>query len=228
MNPMADPQYPMQHQMPMHPPGLPPRPRGTSRAVPVVVSAGLAIGVFCGLLFGLGTGDPAMATTPPSTANNVKASLEETPPMTPHVATSRPSAAGVTPTVATTAGAGSAKPPVAAGTVKPAPTRAKIIVELTPSTILPSAKISVDGADVTGGTLELELGDAEKKQVTLVVKAPGFKDHEQKVEVAGDTTVKIELIKRAVAGGTNVNGLKRPPPPGGKKRPPPTNTLIDI
>ena len=30
--------------------------RGTSKAIPVVVSAGLAVGVFCGLLFGVGTG----------------------------------------------------------------------------------------------------------------------------------------------------------------------------
>lgn len=38
----------------------PPR-RGTPKIVPVVVSAGLAVGVFCGLLFGLGTGKAADA-----------------------------------------------------------------------------------------------------------------------------------------------------------------------
>jgi hypothetical protein len=37
--------------------------RGTSKAVPIVVSAGLAVGVFCGLLFGLGVESTA-ATTP--------------------------------------------------------------------------------------------------------------------------------------------------------------------
>src|SRR4051812_37428172 len=54
---------------PMGPMGMQPRPpmrRGTSKIVPVVVSAGLAIGVFCGLLFGLGTkkveADPQRAT----------------------------------------------------------------------------------------------------------------------------------------------------------------------
>ena len=68
------PGHPGQHPgqpgpMPMGPvptpqpmPGQPPRAavvrRGTSRAVPVVVSMGLAIGVFCGLLFGLSTGAP--------------------------------------------------------------------------------------------------------------------------------------------------------------------------
>src|SRR5690242_149786 len=59
---MANPSYPQMGQMPMGapPPMGPPtmnRPmrRGVSKAVPVVVSAGLAVGVFCGLLFGLGT-----------------------------------------------------------------------------------------------------------------------------------------------------------------------------
>src|SRR4051794_5877643 len=42
--------------------------RGTSRAVPIVVSAGLAIGTFCGLLFGLGTGGDVIAA--PSKGTN--------------------------------------------------------------------------------------------------------------------------------------------------------------
>src|SRR5690242_5178719 len=58
---MANPGYPMQPPMmggppPMRPSAPMPQRRGTSKAVPVVVSAGLAVGVFCGLLFGLGTG----------------------------------------------------------------------------------------------------------------------------------------------------------------------------
>src|SRR6476620_8117833 len=58
-----------------------PRPmrRGTSKAVPVVVSAGLAIGVFCGLLFGVGTGkDEAHAS--PAKGNDVKPPPEEPKP----------------------------------------------------------------------------------------------------------------------------------------------------
>lgn len=53
----------MQQQPPMQPMGAqasaPARvtKRGTSKVVPIVVSAGLAIGTFCGLLFGLGTGE---------------------------------------------------------------------------------------------------------------------------------------------------------------------------
>jgi len=38
--------------------------RGTSKAIPVVVSAGLAVGVFCGLLFGVGTGKSNAAPSP--------------------------------------------------------------------------------------------------------------------------------------------------------------------
>src|SRR5262245_62755761 len=44
----------------------------TAKVVPVVVSAGLAIGVFCGLLFGLGTGKSATAD-PQKVSNGVKA-----------------------------------------------------------------------------------------------------------------------------------------------------------
>src|SRR5687768_3934095 len=87
--PMANPGYPpgpMQPPMggppmggpPMGgPPQMQPPPRaqvvrkGTSKAVPIVVSAGLAIGTFCGLLFGLGTGaEDAIAE--PSKGDNVK------------------------------------------------------------------------------------------------------------------------------------------------------------
>src|SRR5437870_4745265 len=72
---MANP-YPMQGQMMQQPP-MGARPpvmrRGTSRAVPVVMSAGLAIGVFCGLLFGVGLDkDEAVAATTPTVTSNPK------------------------------------------------------------------------------------------------------------------------------------------------------------
>ena len=65
----------MGHMGHMGPPmgGMPPpMRRGTSKAVPVVVSAGLAVGVFCGLLFGLGT-EQSEASNEPAKGNNVKA-----------------------------------------------------------------------------------------------------------------------------------------------------------
>jgi hypothetical protein len=264
---MANPQYPMQpmqqmpgqmpqHQMPQ--PGMPPPPavvrRGTSRAVPIVVSAGLAVGVFCGLLFGVGTGEPAAAA--PSKGNNVKAadpsettptptakapdtSVKKDPPPTvkPTVVAAATGSGGTTPPATGTTPPATGTPPPATGTPPPATgagagsakavpavNKAKILVELKPDTIVPTAKITVDGQEITGGTLELDLGDAKKKEVKLVVKASGYKDHEQKVEVEGDTTVRIEMIKRASAPA---GGLKRPPPPGGKKKPP-GGGLIDI
>src|SRR5437764_12153583 len=80
-NPMMQPQMgqtpqSMQSQQPPPvaavPPPKPARP-GTSKAVPVVVSAGLAVGVFCGLLFGLGTGDTASASSDPVATSDKKA-----------------------------------------------------------------------------------------------------------------------------------------------------------
>src|ERR1700748_1464613 len=80
---MATPGYPQQQNMMGGPmaPMMPPRPqkRGVSRAVPVVVSAGLAVGVFCGLLFGLGTGDQT-AQAEPAKGNNVRPEAPEPQP----------------------------------------------------------------------------------------------------------------------------------------------------
>ncbi len=131
---MANPGYPQQpmqpqpmHQQPMGqmPHGAPaPVKRGTSKIVPVVVSAGLAVGTFCGLLFGVGTGEvdaspsssevkkdePKQDDTPnPSaSAKPTETKPSEVKPATP------PSAGSATPTVA----AGSAAP--AAGSAAPA------------------------------------------------------------------------------------------------------------
>src|SRR5690349_14216371 len=48
--------------------GMRPPRRGTSKAVPIVVSAGLAVGVFFGLLFGVGKKSEAVAAPPDKTA----------------------------------------------------------------------------------------------------------------------------------------------------------------
>src|SRR3982751_647736 len=57
----------------------PPIRQGTSKVVPVVVSAGLAVGVFCGLLFGVGTGKSHASPAAPG-SNRVQANEE---PMAP-------------------------------------------------------------------------------------------------------------------------------------------------
>ncbi len=271
MQPM---QQPMQQQMPqMQPQQMQQPPRGpnvaksgTSRAVPVVISAGLAVGVFCGLLFGVGI--PEDANAGPSTGNNAKpAETDTTPTPTPTassstatkppppVAATKPatpttapatgsgsaattaSAGTTTGSAGTTAGSGSAattgaKPVAGAGSATPtvaaAPVlkKVKLIVEVKPDTVAATAKITVDKQDITGGTMELEIPGDGKKEVKVVVKATGYKTVEQKVEVEGDVTVKVELIKRS--GGGSGGGTPSRPPTGGGKKKPPGGGLIDI
>ncbi len=250
-----NPGMPMQqHQQPMQQPPRGPSVarQGTSRAVPVVVSAGLAVGVFCGLLFGVGVPDDATAS--PSTGNNVKAAdpSEPTPtpstsastatkPATPATKPATPVAAGsgsgapATTTTAAGTGAGSAttttKPAAGAGSgsatatvAAPAVQKVKIVVVVKPDTVAATAKITIDKTEITGGMTELEIPSDGKKEVKVIVKASGYKTVEQKVEVEGDVTVNVELIKRT--GGTG-GGLPRPGT-GGTKKKPPGGGLIDI
>jgi len=247
--PMQQHQQPMQqHQQPMQQPPRGPNVarQGTSRAVPVVVSAGLAVGVFCGLLFGVGVPDDATAS--PSSGNNVKAAdpSEPTPtpstsastatkpattatkPATPVAAGSGSAAPATTPTAAGT-GAGSAKPAAGSGSATPtvaapAVKKVKLVVEVKPDAVAATAKITIDKTEITGGMTELEIPSDGKKEIKVTVKASGYKTVEQKVEVEGDVTVKVELIKRT--GGTG-GGLPRPGT-GGTKKKPPGGGLIDI
>jgi hypothetical protein len=198
--------------------------RGTSKAVPVVVSAGLAVGVFCGLLFGLGTGDEVQAAGGPAEKKFVSTTIpgtEDPAATTPSVVPPKSVIDGTTPTPTPTPATGSAGSAVTPATgsaggatitaPEPAIKAAKLKIELKPDAIAATAKITVDGNEVTGGTYDVTLGDATKKQVKVVVKASGYKHVEQTVELEeGDTTLKVELVKRSSGGG-----LKRPPPPGG-------------
>ena len=209
---------------------MPPRTirRGTSKAVPVVVSAGLAVGVFCGLLFGLGTGTEAAANT--TSASNVK-KVDETEAKadpgaapkglgaTPAVETKTPPP---TPTVATPA-AGSAAPPAGA---KPAAAvekkMIKVKIAIKPEAAAKDAKITIDGKPIEGAMAELP---PDTKTFKLEIKTNGYHSHEQKMTLPADTAemnFDVELRKRATGGGV------RPP-----KRPDrPTNAggggLIDI
>jgi len=260
---MANPGYPMQPMMQPpqmgQPMGAPPRAQvvrqGTSRAVPVVVSAGLAIGVFCGLLFGLGIDkDEAVAATTTSAPTKKKTDTDVPEPFQPTTAKVPPKAAVATPAAgsntATPPAAGSNTTPPAAGSntaaTKPPTAGAgsatiaavvkptgKLTIEVMPEAIAKTAKITVDGKELEGNVFEIDLSDVKsepkKKTVKVVVKASGYKDVEQKLDLlAGEegTTYKVELVKRATGGG-----LPRPPPPGGGKKPPkkpPGGGLIDI
>lgn len=237
----------------MQPPRAQVERKGTSKAVPIVVSAGLAIGTFCGLLFGLGTGTED-AIAEPSKGDNVKTEGKDkdmtmegskvTDPGTPTIdkpkvatantgsaaAPATGSAAPATGSAATgsaapatgsaTAATGSAAPatgsaaPVtgttagsAAPTV-PALKTAKLTIEVTPEAAAKGVNITIDKKEVTGLASDIELGKDGKKTVALTVKSSGYHSvSNQKVEVDGDMTVKIEMKKRAAPL----------PRPGGKK-----------
>ncbi len=200
--------------------GPPPQARqGTSRMVPVVVSAGLAVGVFCGLLFGLGTGQSNAApaapvsngvkrTEDPALPESVRSTVRSPEP--PKAAAAAGSNAGSGSAVAVAAGSaatGSAGSAAAAGSAAPAdgsnaasaePLIAKLIVEIKPDMAGPTAKVTVDDKEIAGLETEIPMEpSAAKKKVKVKVRALGFRDVEQtvEVEVAGETTLKLELIK---------------------------------
>ncbi|MEO8842444.1 MAG: PEGA domain-containing protein [Kofleriaceae bacterium] len=248
---MATPGYPqqMQQQNPMMggpPPGFPPRPikHGVSRAVPVVVSAGLAVGVFCGLLFGLGTGDPT-ASAAPAKGNNVHVTSEEPPAPPPKTAPPKTAAtatgSGSANSVATAkgSGAGSATAMVGSGAgsgsavaVKAVDT-AKLTIEVEPAAAAAVAKIQIDGKDITGTSIDLP---ADKKSVKVSVTATGFHSVDKKVDVTGgsETKLQLELTKRATGGtsspgfgGASTGGNHVPTAPPKPKKPS-NNGIIDI
>jgi len=187
--------------MGMRPPGR----AGTSRVVPVVVSAGLAVGVFCGLLFGLGTGKRNAVADTTKASNGVKRTEE--PTVDPDsIATPRPKppipvpTAGSGSAVAAAGSAGSA----AAASPEPAATATKIVVEIRPEAAAQTAKVYIDGKEISGTVADVPLpAGTTKQKVKVAVKAPGFKDVEQDVEAEGEsTTLKFELAKGRTAPAT--------------------------
>ncbi|HEX4455727.1 MAG TPA: hypothetical protein VH143_32930, partial [Kofleriaceae bacterium] len=161
---MATPGYPQMQQGPMGgmggpPMQRPPRPvrRGTSRAVPVVVSAGLAVGVFCGLLFGLGTG----AEAKPSTGSNVKAHQDDDSTVTPVYANTP-----ATTKLAAKAGSGSAGGGIGSAMIAMAggsgagsgsamavaPKLMKVTIQIDPEAAGSAATITIDGKAITGAS----------------------------------------------------------------------------
>jgi hypothetical protein len=214
----------------MQMPQMRPIRQGTSKAVPVVVSAGLAVGVFCGLLFGVGTGKNAAVAAP--AASNVKKSTdgEEAKPE-PGAA---PTGLGATPALPATpkagsgagsgspvavAAAGSAAVPAAgsgAGSAKPAVEEKKVVkvtFKIKPDSAEKDAKITVDGKEITGMTTEVP-GDT--KSFKVVVKSDGYRTLDKKqdivVEPGAEMQIEYELQKRPSGGGT-VRPPRRPERP---------------
>ncbi len=250
---MVNPGYPMQPnpmmggpQPPMQmPPMQRPMRRGTSKAVPVVVSAGLAVGVFCGLLFGLGTGkDDAHAG--PAKGDNLKHTTadEGTTPGAAPAGTGATAAlpappkqgSGAGSAVVAAAGSGSAAAAGAGSATVPSVTVHKLTVKIGPDdTAAQAAKIVVDGKTITGNTVELPL---DSKSVKVSITAPGYHSEDKTIDIAGDeTTFQIDLRKRGGGpgspgfGGASHTGPSVPtrppgPPPPPKKKP--GGDLIDI
>jgi hypothetical protein len=251
---MATPGYPQMQQNPMMGGGMhgqmmtPPRPakRGVSKAVPVVVSAGLAVGVFCGLLFGLGTGDPTAAAAP-AKGNNVHATSDDpsgpapsglgatstTPPPKTGSATGSGSASANPVATATGSAAGSGAGSGSAVAAKAVDT-AKLTIEVEPAAAAAVAKIQIDGKDITGTSIDLP---ADKKSVKVSVTATGFHSVDKKVDVTGgsETKVQLELTKRATGGtsspgfgGASTGGNHVPTAPPKPPKKPSNNGIIDI
>lgn len=214
---MAAPGYPQMGQMPPMggpPMGAQPMPRpvrqGTSKAVPVVVSAGLAVGVFCGLLFGVGTGKDA-AVAAPASGNNVKKDGEAEPMPEPGAApkglgataaqpvppknTGSAAGSGSAVVAAAGSGAGSAAPTVGAGSgsAKPAVEEKKVI-KLTfkpkPEAAAEVAKISIDGEEIDGLTTEIPF---DTKSIKIEVKASGYKTFTRKQDIVPGEEMAIEF-----------------------------------
>jgi len=239
----------MQQQPMMQQPmgGMPPPMvrRGTSKAVPVVVSAGLAIGVFCGLLFGLGTGESTASTTTttPSTSTTEKKPdtaevAEPFQPTTPKTAPPVVKPDDKKPD-ATVAKVDDKKPDdkKPADVKAPAKLVGKLTLVIKPEALLKTAKITIDGTAIDSPLYEIDMtgvkpADPKKgevqKSVKVVVKASGYKDYERTVDVIASPTadvenkVEVEMVKRASSStGTTPTGVNPTPPrPPGPPGPP--------
>jgi hypothetical protein len=222
-----------------------------SKAVPVVVSAGLAVGVFCGLLFGLGTGDP-IAAAAPAKGNNVHATSDDpsgpapaglgatpagTPPATGSVAVAAKGSGSANPVATATGSAGSAAGSGAgsgSAVALKAVDTAKLTIEVEPAAAAAVAKIQIDGKDIMGTSIDLP---ADKKSVKVSVTATGFHSVDKKVDVTGgsETKVQLELTKRATGGtsspgfgGASTGGNHVPTAPPKPPKKPSNNGIIDI
>jgi hypothetical protein len=215
---------------PMGQMGMMPRPpmrQGTSKIVPVVVSAGLAVGVFCGLLFGLGTAKTVAA--PEKASNNAKRAdevqvFQPESHANPNVKIPDKNApkAGSNAGSNAVAQAGTGSAAAAEPAVKPT----KLVVEIKPEAAAQTAKVLIDGNPIEGLSTEFALDPGTSKKVKVTVKANGYKDIEQEVDVEGESvTVKLDLIKgrstptataaTGEGGGATTGGAAQTPTAGG-------------
>jgi hypothetical protein len=187
-------------------PAAPPRsaaPRkGSSKALPILVSAGLAVGVFTGLMVAVGDGkkgEPVGGGTTAAAAIDAGGGATATVTAPIDAATATPDA-GTTVATSATPDAGAAKP-------TPAIKKATLSFEPTPA----DAQIFVDGKQIDGTSYEVELS-GDKVEVEVVAKADGFKQFSKKISLRGDTTLPIKMSKKGNIGRPHT---PRPNGPGG-------------
>jgi hypothetical protein len=171
--------------------------------LPIMVAAGLAVGVCGGLILVLGTGKSDAAT------NVAGPSGEE--------------GAGGMDAGAPDGLTEVAEVPVDAAPAKPAVKKVTLSFEVDPG----AAKITVDGEEIEGDTYELELKDGETRKVTIAAEAKGYKSKTMKQTISDDETIEIELQKEKTqtrSSGGSRKGSRR----GGSKGGPKKGGLIDL
>jgi hypothetical protein len=176
------------------------------------VAAGIAVGVCVGLVIIRGTGKKSPATGQEIASGLVPGGdkvdppeTPKTPPETPKTPPETPVTPLVTPPIT---------PPVTpdAGAAAPTDPQPPVVPKLTtvtfaiaPPEAAASAKITVDGKDVAGAKLEVEMTD---KPIRVVVKASGYNTYDKRHAVTENATVNVTLKKRSSGGGTSGPGGK--------------------
>jgi hypothetical protein len=187
--------------------GMQPVRQGTSHIVPVVVAAGLAVGVFCGLLFGLGTkhevapsrGSTGAKQSEESQIQTAQVSMGTKLPPRSATGSAGSAAAGATGSAAPAGNAGGSGSAAAGAGGPPGPGPGKLKIDIEPETAAHAAKVFVDGIQITGTTVDIPFdGDATKKSVKIVVKVPGYKDMEKTIEVESDASSSISFDLKGV------------------------------
>lgn len=151
--------------------------RGTSRVLPIMVAAGLAVGVCGGLVVVLGTGESDAATNEPEVTGSKTGGTPD---------------AGVE-VAATTPDAAPEPPPPDAAPEPPPIKKITVKFDVEPS----NATVTVDGEEIEDNAYTVELEPDKSKTVKIVAKASGYKTFKDERTIDGDDTVEIKLDKRS-------------------------------
>lgn len=178
---------------PYPPPPPPPKTGGGGKALPIACGAGLAVGVFVGLLVIRGTGE-AEAGASDETATPDAAVI----------------AADTTPDAAPPPAVIDAAPPVI--DAAPAIRKAKLTFEGIND--VDGVDIEIDGVRVEGKTHEIVLGDKKQVEVKVTASARGYRTFRDRVVVTTDQIVEIEMRRRRRSGGGRDNDTGKKPPGG--------------